>query len=84
MKEVHYEFRVYKPFDWDQPKQFRLYQFTRVQRLRGGIERIQREIELFSYKQMVKMHRLRRRYRREDNTPVVEWKTLIHELEQSI
>ena len=84
MKEVHHEFRLFNPLGWEQPKIFRMYQFTRVRRMRGGMEIIQREIDLFSYKEMVKMHRLKRRYRKEEKEPIVYWKTLIKELEESV
>ena len=83
MKEVHYEFRRYNPLNWDQPKIFRMYQLTEVKRLRGGIEIIKRAPDLFSYKEMVKTYRLRRRYRKEEKDPEQTWQSWVKELEAS-
>ena len=85
MKE-HQEFRRYNPFNWEQPRNFRWYQLTKIRY--GVIEIIQRQPDLFSYSERNDMYHLRRRYQQEireqvDKTPIVHWQSLIRELESN-
>lgn len=83
MKEVHLEFRRYNPMGWSQPKPFRMYQLTRIESFKNGDMLVKRETDLFDHQHVVKLYRLRRRYRKEEKKSTTTWQKLVNELEET-